>query len=849
MITKILSLEKSPSNNFLSKKYSNNLNNTNNLKRLDDNFDNSEKLNQSINFTGLKFIKIQKKILGDKGNKFINKITNLTEELRGSTREGFKKLKGKDKLPIVEKPLIAPDSIKTESEVAAKIAAYNIANPKKPLTTSQINSMWDKWRAEKKLYDRELADKAEVAKKEAAKKAAAAKKSSSKKYHEDNDSHSDDPFFGKNNSNNTNGSEDVNNQDYMKRPYTTKELEDMASSPENMDKYVPDGPMKNWPTGAEEELDLAHKFPSVDVEDHDLDTIFLGNNKSTNISDLSIKEAGIKNLYKVTDVIKNAANNPVVEHVLDALPLETIPVVGNIFKLGSSLEKISEGKVVEGIIDGGAKVAETAFLGPFKLAYVGIRGVIGSGRRVGGDKGTGTGFMGGMTSGAKEWNNVRDALVGFFTDEKQKVKPTTKPKKDDTYYKNLEGQRNNSIKQKEKETLSQMDAVHSKNIAAYNKEAAAAEKTKQEAIGKTIFYKDQSQVANDQFVQETNIKKEMLEKLKEAKTKTINDHKAAIEELQAKIAEAKKQNDIKMKKALTQQFEKIQKEQKAELETLALNIAKATKAAEVYEKMVNKSNSEGFKRIAGYDDYKNILLNHIGSPIAKERNGGKVKVPGGVIFFGPKGNGKTKFAEAFASQFDCELVKISPAEGFEKLKEEAKFAQKRFKNGRKRTIILMNEFEGFAPKDSSKTQKVKEFMKDCSDKYHCTLFVSSNFPDKIDESLLKGEIFYKVAIPPANKENAAAILKHYAEEYADKDLNYDNLATSITQMQPKEAFSNGKIKSAVESLTIGKNLAKKININNGNLNKVFEDIEPDISEEAMKLFNNQLKYVAKISDM
>ena len=40
--------------------------------------------------------------------------------------------------------------------------------------------------------------------------------------------------------------------------------------------------------------------------------------------------------------------------------------------------------------------------------------------------------------------------------------------------------------------------------------------------------------------------------------------------------------------------------------------------------------------------------------LAKEKNGEEANIPSSILFFGPKGNGKTTFALAFAEEIGCE---------------------------------------------------------------------------------------------------------------------------------------------------------------------------------------------------
>lgn len=57
--------------------------------------------------------------------------------------------------------------------------------------------------------------------------------------------------------------------------------------------------------------------------------------------------------------------------------------------------------------------------------------------------------------------------------------------------------------------------------------------------------------------------------------------------------------------------------------------------------------NEGFSQLAGYEDEKNILYKYFISEIEKAKQGKEANVPNAVLFFGPKGNGKTSTTSFF----------------------------------------------------------------------------------------------------------------------------------------------------------------------------------------------------------
>lgn len=53
------------------------------------------------------------------------------------------------------------------------------------------------------------------------------------------------------------------------------------------------------------------------------------------------------------------------------------------------------------------------------------------------------------------------------------------------------------------------------------------------------------------------------------------------------------------------------------------------------------------------------MLTQIGNSIIAEKSGQPAEIPNGILFYGPKGNGKTLFAKSFAEQLDCNHIKVN----------------------------------------------------------------------------------------------------------------------------------------------------------------------------------------------
>ena len=201
--------------------------------------------------------------------------------------------------------------------------------------------------------------------------------------------------------------------------------------------------------------------------------------------------------------------------------------------------------------------------------------------------------------------------------------------------------------------------------------------------------------------------------------------------------------------------------------------------------------------------------------------------------------------KAFAEELDCKFVevktKISSDINLQNIKAAAKEAKERFEQDRTRTIILLDEFESFANIDNKKNQELKEFIENISKEYHCTIFATTNHPTKINQDMVRGKLFYKVGLAPANKENSMEILKHYISEFADESVNFETIATELVKPQPNAAFSNSRIEKMMESLVKNENnIGKKLT--QMDIIQIIDNQSPDINIKDIHKFHNDFSF-------
>lgn len=396
--------------------------------------------------------------------------------------------------------------------------------------------------------------------------------------------------------------------------------------------------------------------------------------------------------------------------------------------------------------------------------------------------------------------------------------------------------------------------------------------------------KDQARMAALEQAQEQHIQwqKEMYERSERTTQiimQQVENFANIMKEVQAMSAESNRLQSELFKELLAareannkswqEEVEKMKEELRKEYEEKYRKKTEGTKQSqfvyEMYEKMHKTNSKNGFGSVAGYQKEKDLLLTQIGNSIIAERSGQPADVPNGILFYGPKGNGKSLFAKAFAEQLDCHHVKIEldidEATNWKNLRTAAQKAQENFEKDGKRTIIRIEEFNDFAPKDSKIVSVLKSFMDDVSQKYHATIFATTNYPEKIDDVLLRsGRFNVKVALAPADKKNVIEILKHYGKDFADESVNFEELAEEIVKVQPEAAFSNAKIQAIIQDLVKG-----QVGPENTNNSFVFADfvkkgckisqreiienikkLGADISKAALDKFLEQIKYVKSL---
>lgn len=325
-------------------------------------------------------------------------------------------------------------------------------------------------------------------------------------------------------------------------------------------------------------------------------------------------------------------------------------------------------------------------------------------------------------------------------------------------------------------------------------------------------------------------------------------------ELLKQLLEARNTNNKTMEEEIKRMREELRNEFEAKYKPKTEEAERIKKMEEMYKKMHETNSTKGFGNVAGYEAEKEMLLRQVGNSIIAERSGQLATIPNGILFYGPKGNGKTLFAKSFAEQLDCNHIKVNVdvdyMENAKNLKKAINQAKEHFEKTGVRSIIQIDEFDGFLPIDSD--NRFKAYMKDVldniSEQYHATIFATTNYPEKIDDIVIRPGRF-SVAIPlaPANKTNASDIVKHYIKGFADNSVNCEEIADELVKVQPKEAYSNAKIKYLIKALISDIVEKGKKTFNHQELLECIKTSAPDISKNALTEFLAQHNLMKKFT--
>jgi transitional endoplasmic reticulum ATPase len=164
----------------------------------------------------------------------------------------------------------------------------------------------------------------------------------------------------------------------------------------------------------------------------------------------------------------------------------------------------------------------------------------------------------------------------------------------------------------------------------------------------------------------------------------------------------------------------------------------------------------------------------------------KVRAGGGLLLYGPPGNGKTMFAKALAAELDAVFLNV-PAKDLKNkyVGDSEKAVSLMFEEARKhdRCVLFLDEAEAILRKrGNQKISTVEQFLAEAdgvksNDQSHCLLLLlASNRPWLLDSAVVRpGRIGVHVYVGLPDEETRRAIIETQLADVPLEDVSVDRL--------------------------------------------------------------------------
>ena len=259
----------------------------------------------------------------------------------------------------------------------------------------------------------------------------------------------------------------------------------------------------------------------------------------------------------------------------------------------------------------------------------------------------------------------------------------------------------------------------------------------------------------------------------------------------------------------------------------------------------SKAKGKGFDAIAGLDDLKKEMkrsvIDVLQNPEKAERYG--VKLPNGMILYGPPGCGKTFFAKHFAEEVGFNFLLATPSTLKSRyINATQENIAKMFEEAEKKapTIILIDEINELLPKRDSDSHEmaksaVNEMLAQMDRTGEKGIFIigATNYPDMIDPAMLRsGRLEKKFYLPLPDFKLRKALFEmslNIRKKVLDFGIDYEKLS-NLT-----ENYVSSDIESIVnEATSIA--MADDSRITMSLLEKIIKTTKPSVSLQELKKY-------------
>jgi hypothetical protein len=259
----------------------------------------------------------------------------------------------------------------------------------------------------------------------------------------------------------------------------------------------------------------------------------------------------------------------------------------------------------------------------------------------------------------------------------------------------------------------------------------------------------------------------------------------------------------------------------------------------------NSNNSTDWTGIAGMQELKSILeidvIGPIRNPVVYEQFG--VSIPNGILFYGPKGCGKTYVARNIANKINYNFIEVNPSDSASIYIHGTQIKiNKVFREAEQKApcVLFFDEFDAFAPNRSdeflnhsyrSEVNELLTELNECSKKK--ILFIAaSNNPQLIDPAALRpGRIDKKIFISLPDFEARVELFKLYMIDKPQNKIDWIRLG------EYTDLYTHAEIKGIIES-TARLCASKVMNISTAVLIDKIIDNPPEHTKEEVENMRN-----------
>ncbi len=508
-----------------------------------------------------------------------------------------------------------------------------------------------------------------------------------------------------------------------------------------------------------------------------------------------------------------------------------------VFRLINPIRDFAKGNISAGLKRTSVNIVDYAIY-KARLAYGGlgaIRGLIVKMR--GGNDAPDAGLVNGFFYAMKHWGNGRRSVEEALINPKQ-FWQALKNNPLNTQYAIYNEERQNWLN-KQKQAILQKSEINRKSIEDWGQARLQMLNSSQEILRRMIAREQVIQQANQKQMINVEISNNeligKLESLKALQQSLLNDYNKCVKEIKETMQSIP--SDSKEFETMQDIANLSNNYYAEEFNNINETINLADKILKFNELLHKKTSQKGFSRIAGYDNIKQILEDKFIKPINSLKKDNKQEFPNIILFYGPKGCGKTLFTNALIDEVQCNTINIeltlNSEKDFNNLQNAIKKSKSLYTEKGLYTIIRIDELDGFISDKSFKADELQKLIKSLNQEC-CTIVATTNYPNNVNNNILNNIGVEKFYIEPPVKKNIQEVLKYYIEGFVHSNINYQSLAEILQKKTNNNFFSNAKIAESIIYSLKEILMDTDETLNQEYFENIMNKIKPDIDKSTIK---------------